>query len=302
MIKGADRKEGTKIIQFRAPSEYSSMIDLTTTALNRKMIEVGSKEKITSTDVMKLAIESLATGNNSFDILGKNIKINELISNELKYFNKEYSDIIPNNIIEFQIKICLFEKIKEIIKRFGDIYIDFDLRKSSEAQDAKILNAIILSRCEVFESIEDLNNEKEIISSFRIESIAYYLHSINRKYEQLQVKIEEIDYDRLKIEVENNILKYKNFKNISALKLYDNYKYSMLLNCLRNDINRYVEIIKDYIIKMDDPFVKNERDIDLENDKNDDVDYYDYSEYYLRPVDPGYEFNVAEAIDNLYDK
>ena len=312
MIKGTDRKEGAKIIQFRAPSEYNSMIELITTALNRSMAEVGSKEKITFTDVMKLAIESLAKGNNDFDILGKNIKINELVNNELEYFNKEYFEIIPDEVIQFEVKTYLFEKIKEIIKRFGSIYINFDLGNSSELEEAKILNAIILSRCDYFESMEDLHIEKETIKLVKIESIAYYLYLIIRKYEELKLKVEEIDYEIFKSEIENNILRYSKLKNMSAMKLYDNYKYSFILNCLRNDINKYVEYIKEYITQMNDPFIENERDkarkelCDLESDIEDEIYYYDYpmykSEYDLRPGDPGYEFSIAEAIDNMYDK
>lgn len=40
MIKGADRKVGTKIIQFRAPSEYNGMVELITTVLNKKIVKV----------------------------------------------------------------------------------------------------------------------------------------------------------------------------------------------------------------------------------------------------------------------
>lgn len=313
MIKGADRKEGSKILQFRAPSEYNGMIELITQALNKKLAEVGSNEKITTTDVMKLSIEFLVTGNNTFNILGKNIKINELISSELEYFDREYSNIIPNGLIEFEIKCSLINIIKEIVEVLEDIQISDDSRKSKEIEeDIIMLKAILFSREDFFYSIKASKEEKEAMSFTKVESIEYYLNIISEKYEELELKVEEIDFEKLKNEVEDNILLYEKFKNIKALKLYDNYKYSYILNSLRNDINSYIKYIETILTNKNEAFIENEREKfqryfdDIEEDIYDGIDYYDYpkhkSEYDLRPGDEGYEFSIAEALDNMYGK
>jgi len=306
MIKGADRKEGTKIMQFRAPSEYNGMVELITTALNKKIAKVGSKDKITATDVMKLAIESLATGDNSFNILGNNMKIDELVSDELKSFYREYSKIIPKKLIEFEVKCSLVKKIEEIVEILRDMYIDGDLEKSIEVEELIILKATLFSRQQVFDSMKASKEEKEAFGFVQLESIEYYLDIIIKKYDELELKVEEIDYQILKSEIENNILRYRNTLNMSALKLYDNYKYSFILNSLRKDIDRYVNYIEEYLTHKKEPFIENERERGEVWDIEDDIDYYEdstyKSEYDLRPGDPGYEFSVAEAIDNMYDK
>lgn len=311
MIKGADRKEGSKILQFRASSEYNGMIELITQALNKKIAEVGSKEKITTTDIMKLSIECLVTGNNSFNILGKNIKIDELVSSELESFDREYSNIIPNGLIEFEIKCSLINIIKEIVELLEDIQISDDSRKLKEIEeDIIMLKAILFSREEFFYSIKASKEEKEAMSFTKVESIEYYLNIIGEKYEELDLKVEEIDFEELKNKIEDNILAYEKFKNIKALKLYDNYKYSYILNSLRNEINSYIKYIEDTLTKKNEAFIENEREknqryfMDIDNYEEDDIDDYSMfkSEYDLRPGDEGYEFSIAEAIDNMYDK
>lgn len=307
MIKGADRKEGTKIMQFRAPSEYNGMVELITTALNKQIAEVGSKDKITTTDVIKLAIEALATGDNSFNILGNNMKIDELVSDELKSFYREYSKIIPKKLIEFEVKCCLVKKIKEIVDILEEMMIDNSLEKSSKTvEELMILKATLFSRQQVFDSMKASKEEKEAFGFVQLKSIEYYLDIIIKEYDELELKVEEIDYEILKSEIENNILRYRNTLNMSALKLYDNYKYSFILNSLRKDIDRYVNYIEEYLTHKNDPFIENEREGGEVWDIEDDVDYYEdstyKSEYDLRPGDPGYEFSVAEAIDNMYDK
>lgn len=250
MIKGADRKENSKIIQFRAPSEYHCMIELIIQSLNKKISEVGSNEKITATDVIKLAIESLATGNNSFNILGNHIKINDLVNNELEYFK-----VIPKNIIEFEVKFSLIKKIEEIVKILEDMHIYTDLKKSSkEVDELKILKSIIFSREQAFDSMKASNEEKEMMGFVQIQSIEYYLDIIFEKYNELQLDVFEIDFELLKNEIEDNILKYSSFINMQALKLYDNYKYSFILHSLRKDINEYISYIEDYLTHKNNPF------------------------------------------------
>ena len=307
MIKGADRKEGTKIIQFRAPSEYNGMVELITTALNKKIAEVGSKDKITTTDVIKLAIEALATSNNSFNILGNNMKIDELVSDELKIFYREYSKIIPKKLVEFEVKCCLVKKIKEIVDILEELMINNTLEESSkEIEELKILKASLFSRQEAFYSMKASKEEREACGYVQINTIEYYLDIIIEKYDELQLKVEEIDYEMLKNEIENNILRYRNTLNMPALKLYDNYKYSFILNSLRKDIDIYMNYIEEYLTHKNDPFIENEREQREVWNIEDDIDYYESStyksEYDLRPGDPGYEFSVAEAIDNMYDK
>ena len=41
MIKGSDRKDISKVVQFRAPIEYSNMLDIISEILNNKISEVG---------------------------------------------------------------------------------------------------------------------------------------------------------------------------------------------------------------------------------------------------------------------
>lgn len=312
MIKGSDRKDISKVVQFRAPIEYSNMLDIISEILNNKISEVGSSEKITTTDIIKLSIESLATGRNTFNILGKEFSINELVNEELKYIKEDSFMELVVKAIKFEIKYYLIEIIREVIDSLHEILLSKKKVNYDISEEIKSLEGILFTRGEFFISKNLSVEEKEIFRTIEVYDLSYYLDIFKDMNGKDIFDLSKIDFQEMKNKVENIIFKYKNGRQITALKLMDNYQYSLLLTRIRKEIDNNIEYIKNYIKEYDDPFKEaaDEYDRMMEDmyyscddyDDYDDGNYRCKSEFDLKPGDPGYEFSVAEALDNMYGK
>lgn len=304
MIKGSDRKEGTKVVQFRASSEYSSMLELIINLVNKKIEEVGSDDKLTTTDVIKLAIESLVTGNGTVDILGHKFSIKDLIEQELSTFSKG----IDEKIIRFEVGYAVLDILKELLEFLNEK----EREKNAPIEigdEIKEIESLIFTREGYYEYLQLDSDEKEAFGTIRTLTLNGYLDIIKEKYNKYNLNLEYIDYEKMKNNIEDAILSYNQLKSFPALKLIDNYTYSLVLTKLRKEINTNVQHIEEYLLNDNDdnPFTKKEeggRVIVVDDDYYDDFnDYdYDYDEFNINPGDPDYEFSMAEALDNMYDR
>ena len=304
MIKGSDRKEGTKVVQFRASSEYSSMLELIINLVNKKIEEVGSDDKLTTTDVIKLAIESLVTGNGTVDILGHKFSIKDLIEQELSTFSKG----IDEKIIRFEVGYAVLDILKELLEFLNEK----EREKNAPIEigdEIKEIESLIFTREGYYDYLQLDSDEKEAFGTIRTLTLNGYLDIIKEKYNKYNLNLEYIDYEKMKNNIEDAILSYNQLKSFPALKLIDNYTYSLVLTKLRKEINTNVQHIEEYLLNDNDdnPFTKKEeggRVIVVDDDYYDDFnDYdYDYDEFNINPGDPDYEFSMAEALDNMYDR
>lgn len=307
MIKGADRKEDTKVIQFRAASRYSNMADLIAEAINERFKVIGSSDKFTTTDVMKLAIESLCFGKSEIDILGRKVKINQLVVSHLKKYYKDFDISKYRVILDKLFTRVVITKIKQIEDVMFERMIDTKNKEDEEfTHERMMLEAeTSLLSCDGW---EDSNAFK--LEDRELEHVNYYLDIVKAEHCGVKIGFEQYEYDKMRTEMEEAILENEDFKYIYALKLFDNYRFSQILAEIRNQIEIRIEYIKDYLTEtiIDDPFAPKESETedydDIDEYFNDD-DYYADHETYRKPYDyddDDSEFSEEEGYDNWYDK
>lgn len=220
MVKGIERKESTKIIQFRAPSEHFNIINIITLAINKKIKEIGSTDFYNITDVMKLSIESLLTGKNTINILNREFFISELIDEELKrFYSDNYKeDIYPHILLA--IKKVLLKLIIEIEESIHQALVDTkDYQLEDDLMELKGL--IQVWRADV--------NSIDIEEGFRI------INSIVK-----QKNLSSYDMVNLEKEIEDILMASEYFEMFQGLKLKSNYQYSLILTYIREEIRKFI--------------------------------------------------------------
>ncbi|MBL4930428.1 hypothetical protein [Clostridium paridis] len=240
MIKGAERKENAKMIQFRAPSEYLNMIDIITIVINEKIKAIGSTDFYNVTDVMKLSIEALSTGKNSINILNKEFHINELIDEELaRFYSDNYKDeVLPLILLSF--KNCLIDELKEI-------QYDVHLSKIDDKnyQGDKYLEYISGLLASWSSDIKNIDIEVAI-------------NNINDICQKVKINID--DSSKLESSIEDVLMESEYFEFFQGLRLKNQYQYSLILNYVREEISKLVTKLQstseksNYDIEIEDPF------------------------------------------------
>ena len=219
MVKGAERKESAKIIQFRAPSEYFNIINIITYAINKKIKEVGSTDFYNVTDVMKLSIESLLTGKNSINILNREFVVNELIDEELaRFYSENYKEDIYSHIL-LAIK-------KELLKLLIEIE-DSEHQTIIDTKDYQLGDDLI----ELKGLIEIWRDD---VNSIDIEEGIRVINSIIQ-----EKNFNSYDPGNLANEIENILMSSEYFEMFQGLKLKNNYRYSLILTYIRDEIRKF---------------------------------------------------------------
>ena len=223
MVTGADRKEKGRIVQFRAPIEYCGALEVIAEIINKKIAQIGGKEKVTFSDVMKLAIDRLLTGKDSFEILGKQFKISDLVEQELAKY-----DSIPMEGIESEVNYFLMDKYQDVV----ELYIEKDL----ELEDCPLATKDKLT-----------------------EQIEMRLNGLSEAYERLGLRFELTtkDYECLREQIEQSFFDEEDAIYLQALKLFDHYRYSYLLHSLRKMTDDYIQKIQRYIQERNQDIIEN---------------------------------------------
>jgi len=232
MIKGSERKENTRMIQFRAPSEYFSMIDVITSAINKKIKEVGSTNFYNVTDIMKLSIEALVTGNNTIKILNKEFSINELVDDELsRFFSNNYkAEILPIILLAFK---------NHLIDELREIEFDIHFKKADDKyyQGDKYLE-------EINGLLESWSDD---VNNINIEAAISDIDDISNK-----VKIDLGDSGEIEKSIEDAIMENEYFELFQGLKLKNHYQYSLILTYVREEISKLVAKFQSTCEKSED--------------------------------------------------
>lgn len=298
MIKGADRKEDTKAIQFRAASRYSNMIELIADAINEKFKMIGCSDKFTTTDVMKLAVESLCFGKSETEMLGRKIEIRELVLSHLKIFYKEFDIEKYRRILDKLFTREVLLKIKQIEEVMFETMLD-----NKKGEDDNFTNErwILEAETSLLKCSGWYTDKKRELATRKLEHVNYYLDIVKNSHCGVKIGFEEAEYEKMKVKIEEEILSISDFKYLYALKLFDNYRFSEILASLRNQIDIRIEYFREYLKDevINDPFAPKESDY-MHDDCDEEDDYYD--NYSGKSSDDNYEFSAEEGYDNWFGK
>lgn len=312
-MKSADIKEESRLLQFRAQDRYSYMLSVIIECINEKIDKIGGDSKTTVSDVLKMAIESLALGKSCINILGKDFDVKELVKEKLMMYFDDFDIYKYEIVIE---KICLIiikEDMEAVIHELEDIDImpTLDNNGVSEIQSLEIT---ITSTDRIIKKIQYMCYVENTYPKADSKQIVDLIKQLKR------LKIyKNIDFDELKSlesfsRIEKNIMVQDDFSYFFALKLFDHYRYSEIITELRNMISTYLnkifsgisnienELPKDDIIKIDKEMIENTIK-NLEKSMEIDVlpPYEDYlCEFDILPGDPGYEGSISEKLYYKY--
>lgn len=257
MINGANRKEKGRMVQFRAPIEYGGALELIMELINRKITDVGSTEKMTISDVMKLSIECLVKGTKTVEILGREFVVSELIQQELEDFQD-----ISTETVEKEVKFYLMTKLHEIIEVYEG-KMEGGLLDENEAVMLKILNAVYCTREEVAYSLSATEEEREVLGLKSLDTVEDYLTLLCASYSLLNLKFDMklSDFDGIRKYVEVALFEGEHATKLQALKLFDQYRYCYILNALRRHTEAIIDSIEAFFLFKDNSNIEKSQNI-----------------------------------------
>lgn len=148
---------------------------------------------------------------------------------EKNVYFKSYEDIINVKIIEHEIHACLLEEITGLY----NIHFIRDLLVSKIVNDIKTLD-------ECLDIIFEINKE-------------------------FNFQFEIINYEKIKKKVEEKIINSSDLIELSKIKVQNKYRYDLIQIKLHNDIDKYVDYMKEYFLsKSAESLVRKKDDSEIE--------------------------------------